>query len=54
MAAFRNFVKRLQFTSKGSLRKITGPDTKLSRYYSRPDAQESVRLLESVGRSKFL
>jgi hypothetical protein len=53
MAAIKIFVQRLQFKSKGLLRKITGPDTNLSRYNNRPDAQESVRLLKSVGRSKF-
>ncbi len=54
MVAIKNFVQRLQFTSNGLLRKITGPEIKLSKYYIRAGAQESVRLLRSVGRSKFL
>ncbi len=54
MGGVKIFVQRLQFARKGLLRKIIGPGTKLSRYLSRPDVQESVRLLKSVGRSKFL
>jgi hypothetical protein len=38
MAPVRIFVQRLQFTRRGLLRKITALNTKLNRYYSRPDA----------------
>jgi hypothetical protein len=38
------------FTKKGFLKKVAAPDAKLSRYYSRPDAQESVSFLKSGGR----
>ncbi len=50
----KTFVQRLYFAKKGLLRKITAPSTKLSKFYSSPGAKESVRLLKSVGRLRFL
>jgi hypothetical protein len=54
MASVTTLEQAFLLTKIGLLMSISAPDTKLSRYYNRPEAQESVMLVKCVGSSEFL